>query len=277
MPQRARRFHHLIRPDDVVRHQFGEEVVAVVGRVAAREPGVVRRRGEVDDRCSRRSRPRGAHRRPRASPTTDCSGGKPGVGRTSKPMTWCPRATSSATAARPMRPADPVTRTSLRVLMETLYGIAAVLHLALHPTRILHEPPRLPGRRRREPSPSRATLAQRQQKDKRHASRSSIRTSTSGTSRVQARVVRPEDARRQDPRPQLHAEGIRRGDEGAERREGGVHGSGRRARAAAEGSRLRHRAVRERQDADVRRGRLGPAELRGVREVRRSSSRGTST
>ena len=49
MPSVARGLHHLIRPDDVVRHEFREEVVAVVGRDAAREAGIVRRRGEVDD------------------------------------------------------------------------------------------------------------------------------------------------------------------------------------------------------------------------------------
>ena len=39
--QHAGRFHHLVRPDDVVRHQFGEEVVAVVR--GSRRAGTARR------------------------------------------------------------------------------------------------------------------------------------------------------------------------------------------------------------------------------------------
>ena len=112
--ERAGRFHHLVRPDDVVRHQVREEVVAVVRGRAARVAGVVRRGREVDDRSRRRSRPAQRVHVARACRRRTAPAAGPASGRRSKPMTWCPRATSSATAARPMRPADPVTRIRLR-------------------------------------------------------------------------------------------------------------------------------------------------------------------
>ena len=146
-PERARRFHHLVRPDDVVRHQFRDEVVAVVGRRAAREAGVVRRRGEVDDRVRAGRGPAqcvhvGERRRRPIAPAAT-----PGVGRTSNPVTCVP----AGDEFRDRRPAEPPGRPGDENALWCCHGDVVlprrrvtIWHIS--PTRFRHEPPRIPGR-----------------------------------------------------------------------------------------------------------------------------------